>query len=152
MAILNALIEKLDVASRENDDKDRLIIAFEMLRLLEKNMSCNSAQSSIPELLKTIIDDIHVNFSKISTVKYLTLKYYVSQSTIDRLFKNYLHVSPKIYLDAKKLSYSRVLLREGKSVNEACDQAGFSDYSNFIKLFKSRFGMTPKCYRDSHSG
>lgn len=148
MTILNGLIEKLDVASRENNDKDRFLFVLYLLRLLEKNMSCNNSQSFIPESLKMIIDDIYVNFAKISSIKYLATKYYVSQSTMDRLFKKYLHVSPKMYLDTKKLSYSRVLLRDGKSVNEACDQAGFSDYSNFIKLFKRRFGVTPKRYRD----
>jgi len=38
-------------------------------------------------------------------------------------------------------------LRNGASVAEAALKSGFSDYSNYIQLFKKQFGITPLCYR-----
>ena len=65
------------------------------------------------------------------------------------MFRKYLKTSPKSYLETKRLAYSRILLRQGKSVVDACAESGFSDYSNYIRLFKRRFGITPNKYRDN---
>jgi AraC-like DNA-binding protein len=54
-----------------------------------------------------------------------------------------------MYLESKRLAHSQILLKEGKSVLDACMESGFSDYSNYIRLFKRRFMITPKQYKDS---
>ena len=69
--------------------------------------------------------------------------FFVSQSNLDRQFKKYLSLSPKKYLDAKKLLYSKQLIEEGKTVTEACFESGFNDCSRFINLFKEKFNDTP---------
>ena len=66
-----------------------------------------------------------------------------------RLFKEHLNTTPKTYLESKRLVHSQILLKEGKSVLDACMESGFPDYSNYIRLFKRRFGVTPKQYKDS---
>ena len=38
-------------------------------------------------------------------------------------------------------------LRDGDMVADAAAKSGFSDYSNYIQLFKKQFGMTPLQYK-----
>ncbi len=105
------------------------------------------APSALPPLLNDILQDIEKNFKTIEGINYFTEMYFISASTLGRLFRTYLHTSPRIYLETKKLAYARVLLRNGASVTEGAVQAGFSDISGFIRLFRKRYGMTPGEYK-----
>lgn len=146
------LIELATLMKEATDNKDKhkfLYLSLEMLDIFRKNIVKKAPSKEYPELLKNIIKDIDQNFKEIKALNYFTDKYFISQSTLNRLFKTYLHTSPKFYLETKRLAYSRRLLKEGASVLYACMESGFTDYSNYIRLFKSRFYMTPKKYRDS---
>lgn len=131
----------------EKSFRKRYVRALELLELLSGNTSPDSVQEGFPPVLQRILDDANENFTHISSLEYFTEKYFVSASTLQRLFKKYLNVSPGTYIEIKRLAYSRKLLRDGKSVYDACFSSGFSDYSNYIRLFKKRFGSTPRRYR-----
>ena len=60
-----------------------------------------------------------------------------------------MHLSPKEFLEAKKLSYAKALLESGKSVTDVYTQVGFGDCSHFIAVFKKRFGETPFRYKSN---
>ena len=74
---------------------------------------------------------------------------FVSINTLERHFKKYFSLSPFAMLRKKRLLHSARLLREGASVSEACEQSGFSDYSNYIATFRSFFGITPLKYKQN---
>lgn len=138
----------LKEASDEKDTRRCYYLLLEILDIFSKSVGNASAHQPIPPLLKNILTDIDEGFLQIKDLRFFTDKYFISQSTLNRLFKEHLHTTPKLYLDTKRLSLARQLLRQGKTGLEACMQSGFSDYSNFIRLFKKRFSMTPKQYRD----
>jgi len=71
----------------------------------------------------------------------------VSVTTLERHFKDAFHATPFAILRKKRLFCSMEHLRNGASVAEAALKSGFSDYSNYIQLFKKQFGITPLCYR-----
>lgn len=145
--ILLSLYEQLEDASKLDDQFKQFYLQLEILDIISKNASQIEVPSALPPILKTILDDIDRSFAEIDNLDFFTNKYSISQSTLNRLFKQHLNTTPKIYLETKRLAFSRMLLKCGKSVFEACVQSGFSDYSNFIRLFKKRFGITPKQYR-----
>ena len=144
---LLALYEELYKASENKDQKTQYVSVLQILQTFEKNAPLLSQNGVIPNVLKEILDDINENFKEINSLEYFLDKYFISRSTLTRLFKKYLHSSPKAYLETKRLAYSRTLLKEGSSVLDACSKAGFPDYSNYIRLFKTRFSMTPKQYQ-----
>ncbi len=134
----------------ENQDKHKILyLSLELLDIFRKFTVLDAENKFIPKQLKDILLDIEDNFKSINSLSYLTSKYFISQSTLNRIFKTYLRTSPKCYLETKRLAYSRRLLKRGDSVLFACMESGFTDYSNYIRLFKKRFGITPKQYRDS---
>lgn len=144
---LRELYDELKDATDDADLNRQFYLMLEILSIFRKSLSVNTASQSIPPMLEAILSDIDRNFVNISSLDYLRNKYYVSASTLNRMFKVNLRTTPKMYLETKKLAHSRVLLKKGKSVLSACMESGFTDCSNYIRLFKRRFGMTPGQYR-----
>lgn len=121
--------------------------AVELIHLVHENLACRREEEALPSLLRDILIDMEKNLPVIRSVAWFEEKYFVSRSTLGRIFRKYLNVSPMTYLETKRLALARVLLKEGKSVTEAAACCGFADYSNFIRLFRKRFGITPNRYR-----
>jgi AraC-like DNA-binding protein len=145
---LASIYKSLQKASEQGQTVKQFSLVLEMLFLLRQNAKNPTEKQNIPEVLTNILADMNSRFTEINSLKYFNDKYGVSQSTLYRLFKNYLNTSPKTYLETKRLAYSRILLCEGKSVFEACMLAGFPDYSNYIRLFKKHANVTPKQYQE----
>lgn len=101
----------------------------------------------LPDELQEILDYINNNFTDIKYIDNIVESNYVSTTTLNRWFKKYIHLTPREYLEMKKLSYAKILLDKGKSVTDACMESGFSDCSHFISVFKKRFGKTPNKYK-----
>ena len=145
LQICHALCE----AAEEGRRLRQLSLALELLDLLQGNpTTAQEAHAGMPEVLSKILDDINRNYDKISDLSYFTERYYLSFSTLNRMFQRYLQTSPRLYLETKRLAVARTLLRQGRSVTEAGARAGFSNGSNFIRLFKKRFHMTPTEYKN----
>lgn len=144
---LSVLYQAICDAEIAQDPHRRLYLILEILDILRKNSKQHAPVQPLPTLLLEMLDDINRNFSEITSLSYLTEKYYISPSTLNRLFQKNLHTSPKLYLESKRLAHSRILLKEGKSVTDACMESGFSDCSNYIRLFKKRFHKTPREYQ-----
>ena len=133
----------------ENEDKHKILyLTLEMLDIFRKSIVTDAPNKQLPPLLKSILEDIDANYKIINSLEYFTVKYFISQSTLNRLFNLHLQTSPKSYIESKRLANSRRLLKNGESVLFACMESGFTDYSNYIRLFKKRFGITPKQYKD----
>ena len=147
-ARLGVIYERLFEASERRDVYAQHHLMLEMLAILRPFALSGGPSDEMPELLREILADIDENFKTVQSLDYFTDNYYVSASTLNRLFKRYLHTTPKMYIESKRLAYSRKLLRRGKSVLSACMESGFPNYSNYIRLFKTRFDITPKQYRD----
>ena len=146
---LFALYDRLYEATVKEDKRCSFYLFLEILDILSKNIDNTHAPQAIPAELKEILADIDKSFLAIESLDYFTERFFVSRSTLGRLFRTYLHVTPGQYLEAKRLAHSRVLLKKGKSVLAACMESGFSNPSNYIRLFKKRFGITPGEYRNS---
>ncbi len=141
---LLSLFDELDCVE---DDFNRYTITLNILKILHSSLHITTESLAIPETLKNILSYISENFTKIQNVNEIIDKFYISKSTLLRMFKKYLNTTPKIHLETKKLTYSRLLLKRGESVEDACFLSGFPDYSNYIRLFKKKFNVTPGKYK-----
>jgi AraC-like DNA-binding protein len=137
----------------QKEGEDSLLqtaLLFELLALFAKkgNVPPSEPPDVVPQELQRIIDDLNENYAEIRHISEIMERYYVSQSTLNRWFRRYLHISPREFLEAKKLAYSKQLLSQGKTVTQACMLAGFSDCSYFISVFKKKFGETPLKFKN----
>ena len=135
----------------ENDENRFLRTAklYEIFVFLSENCkpSTDVPPETMPPEMQRIVDDLDKNFAQLNHISDILKKYYISQATLNRWFRKYLRVSPREFLEAKKLAFAKKLLSDGHSVTETCMLAGFSDCSHFISVFKKKFGKTPHKYK-----
>ena len=69
---------------------------------------------------------------------------------VNRVFKRELGTSLRAYLIDYRLSVARGMLVSTRyNVSEIAFRTGFSSSAYFVKMFKSKYGLTPKEYRTS---
>ena len=150
-AELIGMISRLKTAATGRDKQSQYAYIIYILNLLRPALGKKEADEAktqpLPPVLSAILDDISANFREIDSMDELAAKFFVSRSTLSRLFAEHMHVTPKAYVESRKLAYARKMLRGGASVYSAAAGSGFSDCSNFIRLFKTRFGTTPAKYK-----
>ena len=76
----------------------------------------------------------------------------LTQFQLHRLFKKYLDVTPKSYIDQIQLNTLKVNLRTSGSVTDAIFESGIESTSVIYGRMNSHLGMTPKKYREGGDG
>ena len=80
------------------------------------------------------------------TLDKLSQEFFISKSTIIRMFKNIIGMTPAQYLIYVLIMKSRSLLEKGNTVKFVSEQVGYKDESRYIKKFKELQGVSPKQY------
>jgi AraC family transcriptional regulator, exoenzyme S synthesis regulatory protein ExsA len=76
-----------------------------------------------------------------------------SLSTFKRDFKNFFQQTPGKWLIDRRLEYaSSLLMSSDLNVNEICHESGFRNSSHFNKVFKDRYRLPPKQFREIRKG
>ncbi len=145
---LNDTLFSLTAACENNaGELEKASLLLQVLVLLEKESKVQESVCQIPESFRNILDYINVNSASIHCISDILENFFISASTLNRLFRRYTHLSARKYLESKKLSHAAKLLSGGETVTNACMASGFSDCSHFIRLFKKTFGETPFKYK-----
>lgn len=66
---------------------------------------------------------------------------------LHRVFTREAGMPPHAFQTQVRISRARVLLNEGKRLNEVAAETGFADQSHFTREFKRYVGLTPGAYR-----
>ncbi len=74
----------------------------------------------------------------------LAQRFFISQSQLNRLFKNTTGASPWRYITLKRLTAAKEMIQNGIPAAKAGDQCGFGDYSAFYRAYVKYFGASPK--------
>jgi len=141
---LLSLARGCENAAKANDEILLLVLFWRLLCFLGGE---SYKPTALPPLAEAVKADMDERFAEEDLLNALCEKHLISASTLNRLSNRYFGTSPKKYIEKKRLSLATRLLREGKSVKEAADAAGFADASTFIRLFRLRFGVTPLAYK-----
>lgn len=118
--------------------------------LKESSNKEESAKDVLSNDLKQVIDYIDKHIHEPLTITQIANTFYLSQSTLERQFKQVLNSTPLEYIRKKKLILAAQRLRNGESVLQAGLNLGYNDTSYFIQLFKKYYGCTPCEYKRMH--
>lgn len=99
--------------------------------------------------LKKAINYMEENYSTSFTIGDICSHVSLSEGYFMRIFKKQFHTSPLQYLNELRLFHASILLKHGENVTTTGQLCGFDNTSYFIKLFKQRYGVTPKEYHHS---
>lgn len=112
-----------------------------------KGISEGNSKTKNPLLLH-IINIIRENISSKIELKNIAKNAGLSTSSLYRLFKNELGVSPVEFVMLEKIKLAkRYLTDKDVYIKNVSYEAGFEDSNYFIRLFKHYEGITPKQYQ-----
>jgi len=95
--------------------------------------------------LQAALSEITEYWNKNMPVSYYAELCNMSEVNFRRLFKEYTGFSPVDYRNDLRLTGARNKLRSGEyNVTEVAELCGFSNLSFFIRLYKKKYGYTPK--------
>ena len=89
---------------------------------------------------------IHKHITEKISIESLQKIANMSKSSLTRMFKSELGLSPMEYVITERINKAKDLLKMTKNVKESCFGAGFTDVNYFVRLFKNRVGVTPGTY------
>lgn len=125
---------------------DRMCCVYNLIkRLLEISEEKKNYRK---EEVFPVIEYIRSNYRKNITVEELAIVSGSSKSKLHSIFKEETGLSPVKYLNEYRLSVAlRFLEDTNMNVGEIAVKAGFYDLFHFSKMFKSKYGVSPKNYR-----
>ncbi len=149
-AILN-FVSAIKKVKQENAYGSDVIVASllsKLLVLINKLYLNNHPEqpSSPPKKIDEIVKYIDKEFSETLSLKQIADHFFYNPTYLSRLFRKYMGIPLNQYLLTKKISLAKRCLSLGGSVTEACEQACFNDYNNFIRSFRQATGMSPGQY------
>ena len=154
--IHNALNNFKKVSSNEYLYDNDLMICYlkeVIIRLLQYDFQPQLASSSPTQqrfendLLNDIIIYINENIYSNITVEDICVKFSISRSSLQNLFKNSLNTAPKQYINELKLSKAKLLIKESShTISEISEILGYTSIHYFSRKFKQHFGITPTDY------
>ncbi len=100
-----------------------------------------------PRYEKLAADYIAVNFMKDVKIEEIAAQIGINQQYLSRLFKGRYGKSMRSFLLETRLSHAKALLKTGMTVRETSLLCGYEDIFHFSKMFKKKYGVSPKNYK-----
>lgn len=148
-------LEKCLEYAKEDTIESQILLtckAIEILaclsKMFEKNSTFNNEVATSNANVNKIIDYINRHHTEDVNLDVLAHRFHFSKYYIAHLFKDYVGVSPYDYLIMRRLYNCNNLIRANHTVKEACFKVGFNNYSNFYRLYKKHFKITPLEFKE----
>lgn len=148
-SVKNELIEICSRLTEDADGGDRLYYFLRLLKLIEEGSRDSADGNRMPEDFRLILAFVDKHLAEDLRVADIARELFVSKSTVERKFKEYIGMTPLDYIQRKRLFLSAELLKKGETVLNAGLGVGYTDNSYFIQLFRRQFGITPYQYKRS---
>ena len=112
---------------------------FFNIKIIKNERSYGSGELS--NLLQNALNLINNDLFKINSISEIANKLFVSETYLYKIFKKELKVTPKQYINEKKLLAAQNMILLGRKPTYVYKICGFTDYSsfyrNYLKLFKT---------------
>ena len=98
-----------------------------------------------------IISYIDQHFHEDLTVEKIAEHFNISTSTLMHIFNEYTNRSVYDYVLYRRIVKAKELISVGLPLSTVATSCGFNDYSNFLRIFKKRMGISPRAYQKQFS-
>lgn len=123
------------------------LFQYDYLEIDSNKVSREVQQHFKDELLDGIVEYIDENICSPITIGDICMKFSVSRSSLQTLFKDNLNTSPKKYINDLKLTKSKKLIKENKyTISEIAFMLGFNSIHYFSRAFTQHYEISPSEY------
>ena len=106
-----------------------------------------SSPSEEQDLYRQLTAYIEEHLDEDLSVDSLSKRFYLSRYYLMHRFKAVTGYTVHQYISQKRLLLAGELIRQGVPVMKAAEQAGFAEYSTFLRAFQNTFHMSPREFR-----
>ena len=148
---LRAALQELESAISDGDFGSEILAdaCFRRLMVLLNRLVCTGPERTPRELdpkIDGVLRYINSHLGEELSVEQLAARCYLSRYYFMRRFKETTGYTVHGYIQQKRLAFAAEKLDSGQSVTAAAIEAGFSEYSAFLRAFRKAFGVTPSDY------
>lgn len=152
---LRGLLERMVQIPHIRRDCQEIILTCELIELqLFINQLVEDRHTEMPSpsctstLVSAAVEYIRDHYTDPGLTATFLAKYtFTSREHLSRVFKEYTMESIHDYIRNLRMQHCRQEIAAGRSVLDACTNSGFTNYSSFLKSFRTLHGMTPMQYR-----
>lgn len=99
-------------------------------------------------LVQNALNEIHIHFAEPLRLEDLTTAAHVGRNKLTQLFDRYVGMPPMRYLNDYRLIEAKSLIQNTSlPISRISEEVGFNQLSNFIQLFRRKYGTSPLQYR-----
>lgn len=130
-----------------------LLDIFQTLATSDEVIELNDQDTSIKLFMNdkirmsTVYKYIHAHYNKNPDVNEVAFNVHLSTAAFCRYFKKQTKMTFTDFVNQYRITQSKTLLLQDKSVSEACYDVGFASLSYFNKLFKRITGENPSYFK-----
>lgn len=103
----------------------------------------NSNLIATHPVVSSAIEYINAHYTEQITIDDISRYLCITKSHLHHLFMENLHISPKKYINVKRLSKAQKLIRMGEKPSVIYTSCGFYEYTTFFRNYTTYFGHTP---------
>lgn len=143
------LFKKLDFYHDKFTDDDFGTLVKGLIEELVFNLSItdfNHSQDppiSSNTLITTALEFINRHYTEQLTIEDICSELYISKRHLHHLFMEHLNITPKKYINSKRLMKAQNMLRTGTKAYDVYFSCGFTDYATFYRNYIQKFGHPP---------
>lgn len=113
---------------------------------------CNEDKNDVPKWLGRCYMKIQEDENYIKGLPYLIQLSGKSQSHLTRQLKKYYHITPTDFINNLRVQKTASLLcLTDEKILEIALECGFENMSYYNRIFKEKYGVTPRQYRDMNN-
>ncbi len=133
---------------RLTEEKDFLDILGSLLKEIIYALSLHSEEVlnssfEISPLLTKALAYINANIFTIKDISEISNALFIAEKYLYKLFQTQLKITPKKYINTKRLLHAQKLLQRGKKPTDVYQECCFDTYVGFYKQYVKIFGYPP---------
>ena len=146
---ITELFEKIDYYYSNFKGMDLKILVTNTIEEILYNLyvepleKFNVNQISVHPTISSAVDYINKHYTEPVTIDDICHEVCVTKSHLHHLFMENMKISPKKYINMKRLSKAQKLIAMGEKPTAIYVDCGFTDYGTFFRNYTSHFGYTP---------
>ncbi len=143
------LFNKFDYYYENFAGDDLKLLMTNLVEEILFNLSITNSHDSSSHLVTThplimhAIDYINTHFAEDIKIEDICKQLYITKSHLHHLFIKNLQISPKKFINIKRLSKAQRLIRSGENPVNVYMHCGFRDYVTFFRNYNAYFGYNP---------
>ena len=152
------LFEKMDLYCKKLDKKDAAVAVGNLIEEILYNIYLSPPDDMSRErvtahpIISSAVEYINAHYKEYITVSDVSKHLFVTKSHLHHLFTETMQISPKRYINLKRISKARQLILLGEKPCDIYIHCGFRDYTTFFRNYTMTLGHSPSEERGDVTG